>query len=680
MIRVLFTLLLVATPGLSQETVRVVNTEDRPLPFVLFRTENSENWVISDEFGMTELPREFSNNDSIIIERLGYVTIWTSYSELVEHSAIVMIPEPIHLAAIHITRPKNDNKNRGNIVSLPTIESTVTQSYKHYFSRVPGVSIKSYGGPGSVSTLSINGGSSSNAKILIDGFDLTNTQNGEMDLSQLPLPFIQSARIVTGGLGLHGSGSTDGVVYLEPWWNRTGLTVSAGSYGHSSIAGMLLMKESKRTARILAGIRRDGGDFPVEWKDRSFTRKNNDFYQEFVGFQYNHLFSGYSFLKILSLISDQERGVPGTVWAPSTARRNDRLMFTGATVGILRERQLLHLKLLSKSSDEHYQDPWYGIESKHKIKSHTISLSQEIDLDWDLLIKNIFKIQKDELNSSDAGNRSRTAGSNSFSLFYGFTDKLSVSGHNRIEVEQGASPVITWGGTIRYIPEVLALGKLVINMENGYRRPSFNELYWNPGGNPDLLPENNSTISGTITLNTTGWSEISFTGFYTHSKNLIQWLPYVYFWRPVNISSATRSGIKGLYKWELFSRKLTGSLSASHIISKNHQNGPQDGKPLRYVPEFSGYFQVNLHLGRWMLTGDIQHTGRILSNYDWPEDIYLPPVTTGNAGVTYTKDARHGTWKTTLSIENLANVQYQSMLGYPEMGRSLKLTQKWEQK
>jgi outer membrane cobalamin receptor len=61
---------------------------------------------------------------------------------------------------------------------------------------VPGVFIKDYGGLGGMKTVSLRGSSSSQSLLMINGVRLNSSQNGSLDLSNLPISVIDNIEII----------------------------------------------------------------------------------------------------------------------------------------------------------------------------------------------------------------------------------------------------------------------------------------------------------------------------------------------------------------------------------------------------------------------------------------------------------------------------------------------------
>lgn len=112
-----------------------------------------------------------------------------------------------------------------------------------------GVQVRSFGGPGQQSEISIRGSTGQQVIVLLDGVRLNTAQSGTVDLSTIPLAIVERIEVSRGGGGTQaGSGAIGGVINIvtkrpsgEP---RSSASVSGGSFGtwqgsvsHSNRAG-----------------------------------------------------------------------------------------------------------------------------------------------------------------------------------------------------------------------------------------------------------------------------------------------------------------------------------------------------------------------------------------------------------------------------------------------------------
>src|SRR5690606_22428207 len=96
---------------------------------------------------------------------------------------------------------------------------------------------------------------------------------------------------------------------------------------------------------------------------------------------------------------------------------------------------------------------------------------------------------------------------------------------------------------------------LKTSLGKGYKVPTLNDRYWDPGGNPDLLPE--ESINGEVGLHWLknglfSWDQ-SLTFYRMQVDNWIIWLPQGSVWSPENIRDVQNQGIEyqGKADWKL---------------------------------------------------------------------------------------------------------------------------------
>ncbi len=118
-------------------------------------------------------------------------------------------------------------------------------------------------------------------------------------------------------------------------------------------------------------------------------------------------------------------------------------------------------------------------------------------------------------------------------------------------------------------------GKLRFSLAQGYRAPTFNDLYWPRAGNLELRPERGFT--GQLGFDT---SFASFTFFFRKSKDLIAWLPDTAgLWRPTNVDQQEVFG----FEWQANFEPLSGlALSFGGDLKR----GSQIKKEMVYLDSF----------------------------------------------------------------------------------------------
>lgn len=663
---------LIVLCGLFGQQIRVTTESGKPLPYTFITHNNSYQWFQSNENGYVNIHFSISPGDSIQFYRFGYHTELRQWP--LNNNQIVLIPNPVQMKTIFSIGGNVQSKivsfNHQSVKSVPL--SGVVNHGK-ILETLPGLSIRTFGGPGSISSISINGGPTSQTRVKVGEFDLTNIQTGMADLSQLPYPFIESATLISSGENLEGSGSQNGTLSLSPWSHNNSFVVSSGSFGHSSFHTTLSFSGVKHQASFLFGNRHELGNFPVQWKDESFLRTNNHFNQSFGAFQSKGMINKHMYLQTIGLFSSQDRGVPGLVWSPSLAAHQDELKLLGITMGWMNPFGDGKIRAMIRHSNETYSDPTYNIQTNHKVSSNLLSINQKVHL-----TQQVTSLLAGEFNSqsllSSVYSHSRKSFVGKIGLDWNLAQSLQIKPSIRHDYSENLYNESTQRFSVHYSRKRSLFKSIRILSSTHFRFPTFNDLYWEPGGNHDLQPENGNQQSIDLHFSQSKLGQLQFHYFKSETNNLIQWVPLLTYWQPKNISHANRSG--WTTKWNWAYKTIKTHFSYSSIHSNNEEND----KPLRYAPSQLWTFTTEWTPKEWHFHGQIHGASSMVSTYSWPEDIIIPShqILSGSIGKSF-----HTQWFqyiTTLFVDNVTNIQYESSKGYPEAGRSFRFTLTLKQK
>ena len=221
---------------------------------------------------------------------------------------------------------------------------------------------------------------------------------------------------------------------------------------------------------------------------------------------------------------------------------------------------------------------------------------------------------------------------------------------------------------------------LKASTSRNFRFPTLNDLYFLPGGNPDLRRESGWTYDISMSFAVGKEDVYSLTGsvnwFDSHVKDWILWLPTTKgFFSPRNVKDVHAYGLEGNGSFNVilgkdWSLALDGTLSWTPSINEGEPMSPADqsvGKQLPYVPEWSSSISGRLLWKRWSLlykwcyyskrhtmsSNDISLTGRL------PE-YYMSNVTIERGvSLKWAELSLKG------AINNLFNEEYLSVLARP---------------
>ncbi len=161
---------------------------------------------------------------------------------------------------------------------------------------------------------------------------------------------------------------------------------------------------------------------------------------------------------------------------------------------------------------------------------------------------------------------------------------------------------------------------LKASLSRVYRVPTFNDLYWAPGGNPDLVAESGfSEDIGLRIFSHTKNEVFSFSfepAFFNRNiDNWIVWLPTQGYWTPQNIMKVWSRGLETniVLTYHVNKIKVTLSSIASYVVSTNEKsktaNDASVGKQLIYVPRWKINAKFSVEYKGFNLTYRHNYTG-----------------------------------------------------------------------
>ncbi|MDX2245452.1 MAG: TonB-dependent receptor plug domain-containing protein [Bacteroidia bacterium] len=566
-----------------------------------------------------------------------------------------------------------------------TPDSLLKAEFRHstlgeFLAAQSGIFIKNYS-PGGISSPSFRGTGSGHTAVLWQGFNLQNPMHGIVDFSMIPLGLADQIRIQPGGASaLFGSGAMGGIIHLStlPRYNSGfGLSVSpeVGSFDQYGLslrlsAGLPNLSSSVSFFRQVAE-----NDFPYikpgDIKSRfvhsAFTRTGMTISQSFrVNLRQQLHFHFWYF--------DSPRQLPPSALQHDQNLRSALIWERSGTRSFLRIRTGFFEDRIQ------YSDSVSSVFSESK----SAVLTTEAEARFILSKKDIIQVGG---NFSRQHAQSDGYGNGSFwetnSAFFGsykhifpqnmeLVTSLRQGFHNRVPL-----PLIPAIGLEKSWPKGIS-GR--IHLGRNYRLPTFNDLYWQPGGNPALLPESGFSSEAGMAYTrpvAQGTFRSDITVFHSRIKDWILWLPGGSFWHPDNVQLVWSRGLEA----ELSSRQrrrnwiYEGKIDYQWVKStrQNKLSILDQGvnKQLIYVPEHN--LQGLLFLSYKNLWFSFQHsfTGKRYTTSDNSSALPAYHLNRLSAGKSWY-------WKntcltTSFRINNLFNTSYEVVAGHPMPLRSFSL-------
>ena len=142
---------------------------------------------------------------------------------------------------------------------------------------------------------------------------------------------------------------------------------------------------------------------------------------------------------------------------------------------------------------------------------------------------------------------------------------------------------------------------LKINLSRNYHKPNLNDLYWLPGGNPELKPEDgfSSDLSvRKIWKTSSSELDLKLSGFASLIDNWIIWRPAAngaYYWEADNLKKVFSRGAEFSSSWRYHpNEKIKMAVNANYSFTRStNENAVESvdqsrGKQLIYIPKHKG--------------------------------------------------------------------------------------------
>lgn len=201
---------------------------------------------------------------------------------------------------------------------------------------------------------------------------------------------------------------------------------------------------------------------------------------------------------------------------------------------------------------------------------------------------------------------------------------------------------------------------LIFNLSKNFRYPSFNDLYWQPGGNPDLKSE----IAHQVELgNNFKYRNLSLnlSPYYLRIKNMIQWVPgSLGYWVPVNTSEVESFGLESQLELKKTFGQHSAKMSVGYVFT--HAINKETGNFMTYVPKHKVFGNASYRYRSAELYAQAMFTGLTYTTTDEERSSAIPSYFVMNTGINIRvlKNQQLG-----IKINNLWDQVYETSAYYP---------------
>ena len=219
-----------------------------------------------------------------------------------------------------------------------------------------------------------------------------------------------------------------------------------------------------------------------------------------------------------------------------------------------------------------------------------------------------------------------------------------------------------------------------INISNKFRRPTFNERYWKPGGDKNILSE--TGITGEIGLDIKlidkkqNLLKYDFSIYANKINNMIQWIPVEGVWSAVNNKTVISRGVENRIKYKFSFMNVKYQIITSYYFTLStlekvfNISENTTGKQLTYVPKHISKTNLNISYKKINSALSWAFTGKRFTTGDNAPEFELPAFNVFNFYSLYNFNYKKYNISTGIKITNIFNKSYEIMKSYPVPGRA----------
>lgn len=552
---------------------------------------------------------------------------------------------------VNTIRPEDAEKNSTNLSEILRFQSQIY--------------IKE-NGRGAVSSPSFRGTSAGQTAFVWNGININSQFLGQGDVNNIPSMGFDQLEVKAGSVGvIYGSGAVGGTVHLNNSLDfnkgvHASLFSEAASFDTYNNFAKASYSNNKFSFKLSGNYSVSENDYEVE-ESRNYINRNGEYSNTNFNFAAAYKIAPHHQVSWISEFFNGNQHFPvffdsQTKTKYETQNVRSLLIWDWNTSKLNNVFRAAYTEENFQYFDNIDRPKSSGGAGKNYILKNDFNYF--LDPKWNFNIIGEFQVNKGEGYMSGIKNVSRNVGSLAGLLRYFATKDLRFeAGIKKDFVEDYSTPVLlsfsgNWDMTRWY--------NLNLNAAKNFRYPSFNDLYWQPGGNLDLKPEtayqfdlkNQFTIAGV---------KLMLTPYYIRITNMITWLPgSMGYYSPVNTYKVQSYGLESQIEYERKFGKhvLRSNLGYSYTKSINLETDKQ----MMYVPLHKFFGNIDYRYSFMKVYVQGMYNGLTYADSEEKRSAAIEPYFVMNAGISGTFLKRYTICG---KVNNIFNEIYQTTAFYP---------------
>ncbi len=622
--------------------------------------------------------------------------------------------------------PKDFNETRTEIDSMALAKSSMVRLSELLSQNTP-IFIKEYG-RGAMATASFRGTAPSHTKVTWNGLELNSPMLGMVDFSLIPVYFTDDVKLLHGSSSMSESaGALGGTILLENSadWNNTlsgkllsgiGSYQTLDEYAQFNVGNRKFQSKSaffynasQNDFKFLNKLNAELDPLTGNYIYHTDRNKNADYLNYgFLQEIYFQAGSNQSF-SLKTWLQHNERSIPQLLTNESDASANINRQTENALRSVAEWKRFGPHSRLSVQSALNLQNSAYRLENRVSGAPNQVVIDADAKI-LSLLNKLSYRYQLNNLTTLvtglDANLHKVVSGNHQSSAQLTGYDKIRTENSLFGELESKFN--LNWSAVfllreelinfkhqallpllrISYRPNPDKPLVLTGSIAGNSHPPTLNDLYYIPGGNPNLKSEKGRQIDLGSKSDFPAGNHRLHTGislFYSNVNNWIIWLPtFQGYWEPKNIEKVVSSGVEANVGLNGNFRSIRYDLKGNYAFTRTvnlSENDPAYGKQLPYIPKNSA--NLNLHLSYSQVYFDWMwnyYSKRFTTTANSQETIsdYLYPYFMNNLQVGSTFPVGTNKLTAECKVLNIFNEDYRTVLQRPMPGRNFQFVLRYD--
>ena len=500
-------------------------------------------------------------NRSCLALPLLLLTTASAFAETFERDEALKLPDTL-ISANRQVEARNDSSAANTVFTREDIDRLQPGSVTDLLQRVPGVQVAQAGGRGSLPGIYIRGTQSAQSLVLVDGQRIGSSTSGDSNLQHLNIDQIERVEVLRGSRSvIYGSDAIGGVIQI---FTRRGTEQSLqprlhlGFGSHQTWERSLGLAGGDEKTRFnlgasldeTAGLDRTHESYPSDSDHDAYRNKS-------ISLSLSH-----------ALTDDIEVGANLLDNRGKSEFDNPFGRFDTSTFASVQQQPYSDFNVSSVSSyvDARVNDAWktrveFGhTENREKtldklsdertvFNTYRDSVNWQNDLTLDARSSLILggDWYEDRINSSTAFEENSRWNRAAFIQHRYQADSFSTELGLRHDDNQQFGGQNTWSGT--FTLPLNPDNDLLLSYSEGFRAPTFNDLYYPDFSNPALKPETSKSYELQWRSQLSDSSRLEASIYRTDLEDAIIFGSNS---RPENVASARINGFEAALKQELF--------------------------------------------------------------------------------------------------------------------------------